>query len=132
MIGGYTPNQKVFGKTHHTMRDACVEDMTITELEGQVDSRKLKELLENQELIQKKYKSVEGRERIKRALRNKIREQGVELAKNGDKVYYKKWRRKRERPWSCYRMGWKNCGDKAWGTAGKCYKNPHHQNTEWN
>ena len=59
MIGGYTPNQKVFGRTHHTMRDACMEDMTVTELEGQVDSRKLKELLKNQELTRKTYRSVQ-------------------------------------------------------------------------
>ena len=58
MIGGYTPSQKVFGRSHHTLRDACMEDVTVTELEGQVDSRKLKELLENQGLTRKTYRSV--------------------------------------------------------------------------
>ena len=42
--------------------------------------------------------SVECRERIKRALCNKIREHGVELAKNGVKVYYKKMG---EEKWRC-------------------------------
>ena len=56
MIGGYTLNQKVFGSTHHNIR---YEDMTVTDLEGQVDSRKLKKQLDNQELIQKIYQSLE-------------------------------------------------------------------------
>ena len=97
-----------------------------------MDSRKLKELLKNQELMQKTYKSVKCREQIKLALYIKIWEHGVELEKNGDKVYYKKVGEEKWKSWSCYMTGWKNCGDKAWKTAEKRYKNPHHQNTEWN
>ena len=94
MIGGYTSSQKVFGKTHHTMRDACIEDMTVTELEGQVDSRKLKEILESKELIRKTYQGVECRERIKRdpgawSRIGEERGQGLLQKKN--------WRRKMER-----------------------------------
>ena len=72
------------------MRNACVEDTSVAELEDQVDCKKLKELLKNQKLIRKTYPSVECREQIKRAPCGKILEHGIELVKNGDKVYYKK------------------------------------------
>ena len=55
-----------------------------------IDSRKLKEFLENQELLRRTYQSTECRERVKRALRGKIREHRIQQAESGYRVYYKK------------------------------------------
>ena len=42
IIGGYTPNQKVFGHNRNTLNDKSKEDMTVSELEEQVDNEKLR------------------------------------------------------------------------------------------
>ena len=84
MIGGHSPNQKVFGRQYNTTRNSFLYGRPVfAQLEVVIESRKLKELLENQELVKRTYQSTECKGLIMRALKEKIIEYAIEWAKNG-------------------------------------------------
>ena len=60
-----------------------------TQLETNIEKRKLKELLETQEWVRNTYQSQECKEWIMRALKGKIREHEIVLG-TMERVYYKK------------------------------------------
>src|ERR1044072_146527 len=94
MNGGYSPNQKVFGIYYRGKNE--MEKCSPAELEERMDGAKLKELMELQMLVKDKVQEKECRDRIRRALKGKIRVHRIEEAQVGDKVFYKK---KEEEKW---------------------------------
>src|SRR6201990_198253 len=88
MNGGYSPNQKVFGIYYRGKNE--MEKCSPAELEEGMDGAKLKELMELQMLVKDKVQEKECRDRIRRALKGKIRAHRIEEAQVGDKVFYKK------------------------------------------
>ena len=85
MNGGYSPNQKVFGIYYRGKNE--MEKCSPAELEEGIDRAKLMEL---QMLVKDKVQEKECRDRIRRALKGKIRVHRIEEAQVGDKVFYKK------------------------------------------
>src|SRR5215469_3866198 len=70
MKGGFTPNQKVFGRNINKEKG----------LEEYTEGDKLRELMIIQEKVRENYLNNESREKIKRALKGKIREHKIEEA----------------------------------------------------
>ena len=85
MNGGDSPNQKVFGIYYRGKNE--MEKCSPAELEEGIDRAKLMEL---QMLVKDKVQEKECRDRIRRALKGKIRVHRIEEAQVGDKVFYKK------------------------------------------
>ena len=56
---GYSLNQEVFGHHRSALGSVSVEDMMTPQLETNTEGRKLKELLETQELVRSNYQSQE-------------------------------------------------------------------------
>ena len=67
-----------------------MEDRTPPQLETNIERRKLRELLEIQEIVRSNYLCKECKERVMRSLQGKFKEHEIDLANNGNKVYYKK------------------------------------------
>src|SRR5215469_2167566 len=88
MKGGFTPNQKVFGRNIN--KEKGLEEYTPSQLEEEIEGDKLRELMIIQEKVRENYLNNESREKIKRALKGKIREHKIEEAIVGDKIFYKK------------------------------------------
>ena len=90
---GFSANQKVFS-TYNRSQERL--EMNPAELEELTENEKLKEILETQQKVRESFRSTECRNRIKRALKAKIRTHKLEEAVLGDKVFYK---RKNEKKW---------------------------------
>lgn len=94
MEGGFSPNQKVFGQNTTKWKD--LECMSPSELEETNESSRLGELIQIQRKVRDIFTNTECRNRIKRALKERIRSHPINLANIGDYVYYK---REKEKQW---------------------------------
>src|SRR5215469_4117775 len=87
---GFSPNQSVFGK--NIILPNVTGNVSIGEIEEGNESEMLIVLHRAREI----HVQQEADSRIKRALRNNIREHNLELTEPGEEVYYK---REEEREW---------------------------------
>ena len=85
--GGFSPNQLVFG--HNTNMPTVLTD-TIPAFESTTSSEILRKNLEALHTARTKFIEAESSEKIKRALRKKVRSYADVKYENGDKVFYKR------------------------------------------
>src|SRR5215469_3243478 len=87
MIGGYSPQQKVFGKAMCISTER--QEWPTMDLDD-VKGEQLRNLLNLQKEVRECYQEIENRDRINRALRARVRPHQIEKAKIGDKVFFKR------------------------------------------
>ena len=95
MNSGFSPNQKVFGRNVGGISN--IEEMNPAQLEDTIESDKLAKIMEIQKRTKEEWMRLENEDRIKRALKGKIKIHNVEEAQLGDSFFYKrekedKWR----------------------------------------
>ena len=86
-FNGYSPNQLVFGKNPNY---PCVLTDKVPALEGQTSSQVVAENLNAMHAARKAYVQNESSEKIRRALRHRIRPSGNVKYENGENVYYRR------------------------------------------
>ena len=87
MNSGFSPNQKVFGRNVGGI--SRIEEMNPAQLEDTIESDKLAKIMEIQKRTKEEWMQLENEDRIKRALKGKIKMHHVEEAQLGDKFFIK-------------------------------------------
>src|SRR5215469_7347967 len=88
MNSGFSPNQKVFGRNVGGINN--IEEINPAQLEGITESDKLSEIIKIQRRTKEEWIRLENDDRIKRALKGKIKMHKIEEAQLGARFFYER------------------------------------------